>query len=310
MPALRPCLARSRRASSLPGQRLPGLHVLPRGVIPRALTRLAVWLLVTGVIPGAVGAGIYRWHEDGVVHYGDRPPAGAEAIGESASEMPRKVEVARVIDGDTVALADGRRVRIIGIDAPEIARRGAPGEPGGLAASRFLQRLLDDVPVTVETGASARDDYDRLLAYLALPEGDDVGERMLRAGQAVVSAHPDNMQRIARYFAAEADARSAARGLWRRDAYRPRPARDAMRFRNSYRQLHGRVAGVRVGGSGAEIRLEAGLQLRVTEALLPRFDAERLRGLTGRRVLARGTVRQHDGSPVIRLRDPAQLTVR
>ena len=245
------------------------------------------------------------------MHYGDRPPANAERVAKpDARAATRPVRVERVVDGDTVALADGRRVRIIGIDAPEIARRGTPGEAGGLAARRHLVTLLDGAGVQVRPGATPRDRYDRHLAYLALPDGSDVAARMLRAGHVVASPHPDNMQRAGRYLALEAEAREAGRGLWQHAAYQPRPARDAARFRNSYRQLRGRVTAVRVRASSAELAIAGGLRLHVSESVMARFDPDRLRALVDRVVLARGTVRQRDGAPVIHLRDPAQLTTR
>ena len=54
------------------------------------------------------------------------------------------VQVRQVIDGDTLRLQDGRSVRLIGINAPEIGRKGQSDEPYAVAARRRLQALVDD----------------------------------------------------------------------------------------------------------------------------------------------------------------------
>ncbi|MBF3305298.1 thermonuclease family protein, partial [Pseudomonas aeruginosa] len=54
----------------------------------------------------------------------------------------QNVEVARVVDGDTVRLRDGRSVRLIGINAPELAHNGRTTEPFAEAAKQRLQALV------------------------------------------------------------------------------------------------------------------------------------------------------------------------
>ena len=83
---------------------------------------------------------------------------------------------ARVIDGDTIELA-GRRIRIWGIDAPEL-----PSEPG-VAAKGYLQYLMLGQEVHCE--GRLLDRYRRLVAVCFLPSGEDIARLMVRAGHAV-----------------------------------------------------------------------------------------------------------------------------
>ena len=53
-----------------------------------------------------------------------------------------RVEVQRVVDGDTVRLKDGRSVRMIGLNAPETGKKGRPDEPFAVAARQRLQALV------------------------------------------------------------------------------------------------------------------------------------------------------------------------
>jgi micrococcal nuclease len=278
----------------------------PERIPARHWNRLLAALVL---LPASAGAQLYHWvDKQGVPHYSDRPPpAGAERIDAAERPATREVSVTEVIDGDTVMLAEERRLRLIGIDAPEMPHRGHPGEAGADAARARLQQMLADAELRLEPGDTARDDYDRLLGYLHDARGRDIGAEMLRAGYAVVSLHEDNAARADAYFAAEAAARDAGRGLWAEPALQPLPAAEAAAHRNSYRQLEGRVVAARAGRADAELRLEGGLRLAVDEPARKRFSGAALRALEGERVRVRGVIRQRDGKPLIHLRHPAQL---
>lgn len=283
-------------------------HCLPSHWRQPRLGAAALLLL----LPLAACAELYRWTDErGVLHYSDRPPpGGAERVEATAQSSAREVRVAEVLDGDTVELADERRLRLIGIDAPELPRRGRPGEPGATAAREALQDLLNGADLRLEPGETAHDHYDRLLGYLHDAQSHDIGEEMLRAGFAVVSLHEDNARRANAYFDAEAEARAARRGLWAMPALQPLSAHEASAHRNSYRQLDGRVTSARAGSGSAALRLEGGLRLSIDEAARGRFSGEALRALQGMTVRVRGVIRQRDGAPLIHLRHPSQIETR
>jgi endonuclease YncB( thermonuclease family) len=100
--------------------------------------------------------------------------------------VPGTVE--HVVDGDTVILAGGEHVRLLGIDAPEL-HPGRPGhprpfpEPGAVEAAKALRLMVEGQPVRVER--RGRDRYGRTLARLSLPDGTDVSEELLRRGLVV-----------------------------------------------------------------------------------------------------------------------------
>ena len=78
---------------------------------------------------------------------------------QSSNELTEAV-VRRVIDGDTVVLTDGERVRFIGIDAPEI------GEPGADEATDFVREMIDGKTIWLEADGNDRDRHDRLRRYI------------------------------------------------------------------------------------------------------------------------------------------------
>ena len=93
-------------------------------------------------------------------------------------------EVQRVVDGDTVRLKDGRRVRMIGVNAPETGKKGRPDEPFAVAARQRLQGLVDTSGgrVGVVLGREGKDRYGRTLAHLYGANGANLEAQLLAEG--------------------------------------------------------------------------------------------------------------------------------
>ena len=120
------------------------------------------------------------------------------------------VTVARVIDGDTCRLKDGRRIRYLGINTPE------EGDPHAEEATLANRRLVGGKTVRLEFGGSRQDKYGRLLAYVFA--GDTfVNETLLRQGHAHL-IYPVAGKYRERLCQAQDEARSAGVGIWAHDA--------------------------------------------------------------------------------------------
>lgn len=106
----------------------------------------------------------------------------AGTLGSAAETVPGRA--IRVIDGDTVDLPSGERLRLLGIDTPELRGARCPAEHAAAVTARArLVALLGAGPVTVTRGD--RDRYGRTLATLATPAGD-VGARLVAEGLALI----------------------------------------------------------------------------------------------------------------------------
>lgn len=118
----------------------------------------------------------------------------------------------RVVDGDTLRLEGLGRMRLIGIDTPEL--HGRP-EPCGRAAAAFVARLLaPGARVRYRLGAEQRDRYGRLLAYVRLPDGRLLQRLLLERGYARPLTIAPNVERAAAFADAAERARAARRGVW------------------------------------------------------------------------------------------------
>jgi len=261
------------------------------------------------LVEAAEGATVYRWVDaDGSTHFSDQPHAGANRL-ELSTPVPADewLEIAEVLDGDTLRLVDGRSVRFIGINAPEVAHRNRQGEPGGVEAQTFLSEYLAGRRIRLEREGEEKDRYGRLLAHVHTAEGN-VAEALLRAGMAWVSLYPGESTHTARYLELEAEARTAATGLWALARYQVQPSTRAAGFRNSFRRLRGRVARIEPKGSGLLLALD-GLTLHLDDEALARFRAAGMypETLRGRMLVVRGRVRQRDGEPALVLTTPLQV---
>ena len=124
--------------------------------------------------------------------------------------------VQRVVDGDTLVLETGDRVRVLGIDSPEAARDDRPAECGADAATTAARDLVEGQSVRLISDPSQADAdrYDRLLRYVENYDGTDLSLHLIENGHARVYAPAGDVQRQERYKQAESAARSEGTGLW------------------------------------------------------------------------------------------------
>jgi micrococcal nuclease len=142
------------------------------------------------------------------------------APGATTASATATCTVARVIDGDTLDCADGPRVRLLLIDAPEMNQG-----PFGAVAKLQLEALAPvGTLLSLESDIQKQDRYGRTLAYLYFDDGRMMNEELLRAGVAVVSVYPPNVKHVDRLRAAVDSARASKRGLWATSAFECSPA--------------------------------------------------------------------------------------
>ena len=106
----------------------------------------------------------------------------AQAFCPLREDLPR-FAVRQVVDGDTLRLVDGRSIRLIGINTPELGRKGRSDEPYAMQARRRLQALVDasDGRVGLLPGEQRKDRYGRTLAHLYDAQGRNLEAQLLAA---------------------------------------------------------------------------------------------------------------------------------
>ncbi|MCD4755293.1 MAG: thermonuclease family protein [Deltaproteobacteria bacterium] len=146
----------------------------------------------------------------------------------------KSVFVRHIIDGDTIVLKKGTKVRYRGINSPEIPHKDKPGEPLGWAATKRNRQLVQGRLVRLIQDDEKRDRFGRLLAYVFLSDGRMVNEILVREGMAFVCFSEKGSSFSKRLLAAQREAIDARRGIWSIPPVRPEPYyvgnRQSLRF--------------------------------------------------------------------------------
>lgn len=169
-----------------------------------------------------LGVSFFVWLDH---NYQDRPRSNPQITAEIVSGDIEKYNaktftVTHVVDGDTldINISDGRykhtRIRLWGVDTPETKKPNFPVMYFGPEASNFATKSALDKNVIVYLDEKhTRDKYNRLLAYIQLPDGRYLNELLLSEGFAYADLRfKHNFYN--KYVQLEASARSNKKGLW------------------------------------------------------------------------------------------------
>lgn len=230
-------------------------------------------------------------------------PPGAPAAWPAGQ---RPVKVSYVIDGDTVILADKRRVRLIGIDTSEIGRDGKADQPFARVARHALVALIDASgdEVRLIPGQERLDRYGRTLAHLFSGDGDNLVAELLRQGLGYHIAFPPNLAFLDCYAESQAAARAARLGLWSLPAKR---SHELPRRFAGFARVRGRVKGVRLERDTILLRMSGDLTLRVAGDDRDAFDLADLLSRAGQNVEVSGWIYPYHGRLRMKLRHPSAL---
>jgi micrococcal nuclease len=226
--------------------------------------------------------------------------------------------VARVLDGETLALDDGTEVRLIGALSPRPLEAAADVSfwPPEREAIAELARLVLGRSIELAFVGRRTDRYGRLLAHAFVRSDTEriwVQAHMLRAGHARAYSVPGSAGCMDELLAHERIAREARKGLWDHAAYQIRPAertRELLRWRSSFQIVEGRV--LRVASVRGQVFLNFGEDWRddFTASMRRRLQSSNLdfNALEGRRVRVRGWIERRAG-PAIDIHHHSQIEI-
>ena len=139
--------------------------------------------------------------------------AGTDAETETDEQITTYERVTSVIDGDTIELASGERVRYIGIDTPETHHPDKPVECFGIEATNRNRELVEEKKVELVSEGPNRDQYGRLLRHVFI-DGTFINAQLVWEGYARASSfgEPSKFHQV--FVQLEVASRDAKRGLW------------------------------------------------------------------------------------------------
>ena len=160
----------------------------------------------------AVGAFLARPDLFSYEKIGEENREGLENIENADKQGPQEDEnhhVKTVIDGDTITLTTGEKVRLIGIDTPE------RGDDLYEEAREHLRSLIEGKNLELHKDISQTDRYGRLLRHVYI---DDlwINQKMIEDGYARMVTFAPDVAHVKAFTEAERSARDAERGLWKK----------------------------------------------------------------------------------------------
>lgn len=130
-----------------------------------------------------------------------------------------RVKVLEVVDGDTIRLSNGKLLRYLGLDTPELRIKEKNGnfiyrpQPFSLEAKEFNRKLVEGKFIRIEFDTEKTDSYGRLLGYCFL-EDTFINVCLVEEGYAVIYARSPNLRYSEVFAVAQKKARKAKKGLW------------------------------------------------------------------------------------------------
>ncbi len=237
----------------------------------------------------------------------------ADIIADAACQHDKPdayVRIKHVIDGDTVILANGDRLRMIGIDAPEIGYRGKASQAGAISARDFLKGLInsrDDYPVSFEP--QRRDRYGRTLGHLFLTDNRNIQALILAGGFAAPLNIPPNIAFSNCYQQQVTKAMQARLGIWKLDQYQAVAANLLSGNEQGYRIIYGRIFDTATTPSSIWLHMQLSLAIRIAREDLQYFPDFHPDELPGRDIRVRGKLYRYKTQLRLRLRHPADMEI-
>ncbi|MBD3608997.1 MAG: thermonuclease family protein [Gammaproteobacteria bacterium] len=218
------------------------------------------------------------------------PPQTLLAEGCQRPVVDEWATIAYVHDGDTVRLRDGRSVRLIGINTPELARKHSAEQPLAQEAKDFLNQALASKRVGLVFGPDRKDRHGRVLAHLMSPQGMNLNLELVRRGLAHAIAVPPNVNYLECYTRAEYRARKGRSGLWKLKFYQPRLASQLSGKERGFHLVRGRVVRIDESRKAYWLHLDGPIVVRITKRDIERFANLQIWSLIERGVEVRGWI--------------------
>lgn len=213
-----------------------------------------------------------------------------------------------IVDGDTLHLKDGRKVRLIGINAPETSHGNRAAEPFSREATAMLKQIFRNKPaVSLVYGKEKHDHYGRLLAHIFTADGKNVQSVLLRQGYARAITFPPNTLFASCYLQQERAARCNNKGLWKNN--KPLPAKNLNKSHIGFQLVSGRLKSIKTNKKGIWLNLDDRLTVGIRPDNQALFDIETLHKMLHRNIVVRGWLNKNKkySSYYVRVRHPSSI---
>lgn len=256
-------------------------------------------------LPLIATAEIYQWQDTkGKLHFSDRPKQGAKTLAIKPGYGYYRVK--KVLDGDTIKLENGRKVRLLAINAPEVAGRNKLEEQGGEAAKQWLIKKLQGKKVRLEYDQEKKDKYGRTLAHVFTDKDEHINLMLLRLGLAHLNLYPSNTLYLKQLTVAQQQAEQQTKGIWSLDNFQVKPIDQI--DKNNYRgwqRLTGQAKKIKQTRKYFYLQFSDKFSARISKANRHLFPA--IKSYLKQPLEIRGWVHRNKEHFVMQVRHPSQI---
>lgn len=256
---------------------------------------------------GAAYPAVYQWQDSqGRMHFSDRARQGAELV--QLKPGYSYYAVKKVYDGDTVLLADGRKVRLLSINTPEVEGRNKQEEAGGEAAKRWLTEKLAGKKVRLEFDQERKDKYGRTLAYIFTEDNEHINLALVRLGFAAINIYPPNLRYLDDFILAQHQAEDSQYGLWTLPTYQVKPVEQITKENyKGWQRLQGKVKAIKKTRKYVYLSLSRSFSVRIAKKQLSFFPD--LSSYQDKTLEVRGWVNKNKGRFSLLLRHSSAIKI-
>lgn len=283
---------------------------------------MRILLVLLLCLPSWVNAEIYEWQDtNGSKHFSDRQGlwkyrnrSGTDATDRSIADTKKLdikpgydfFRVKAVYDGDTVMLEDGRKIRFLGINTPEVQHRDKLADAGGDEAKRWLIDKLKNTKVRLEVGAEKTDKYGRTLAHLFTENKEHLNLQLVAAGLAAVSIYPSELYYVNKLVKAQEQAEQAKLGIWGRPEYAAIPVGNLTEAGHpGWTRLVGKVVNIRTTRKSIYLEFSNAFEARIEGQWADLFPD--VNGYLGKTIEVRGWLNKNKGHLTMLIRHPSAI---
>ena len=228
----------------------------------------------------------------------------------SATDYDASATVSHVYDGDTLKLSNGDKIRLIGINTPELGRKDKAVEPFAVAAKNTLKALLkSNQSINLLYGKEKKDHYGRYLAHGFLADGENIQATLLNRGLARTIALPPNTRFSACYLQQELTARCNKVGLWKNTE--ALQAKKLNKNHAGFQLVEGTVKHIKTDKRGIWLNIDDKVTVGIRPGNQSLFDDKAIKALLNQSIIVRGWLNKSKKSTpyYIRVRHPSSIAL-
>lgn len=270
---------------------------------------MRILLILLLCLNSTVNAEVYEWKDaNGHKHYSDQATPNAKTLNLPAPGYQYST-VSRVFDGDTIELADGTKVRLLGINTPEVQHFDKQADAGGDEAKRWLTEKLKDRRVHLLQDVEKTDKYGRTLAHVFTDNQEHINLQLVALGLAEASIYPPNLMFVHELVNAQNQAEKNRLGLWQRPEYAPIPVEQLSdQGHTGWVRIYGKVDNIKQTKKSLYINFNDQFSARIDRQWQELFPD--LNNYSGRTVEVRGWLNKNRGKFSMLIRHPSAIAFK